>query len=124
MRVYHSPCLTDQNSSHGCPGPLGMPLLWGSREATSPVMEQIKTSLFQGVVLEELKLCQTRAVPSWQSQFALIGQTSDLPHPFTSSQVPQTFLLLWCLLMVTATPALVWGAPHGRPYLWVPKEVS
>lgn len=48
------------------------------------------TSLQQEEVLEELKLCHARAVPTWQSQFSITGQTSDLPHPFMSSQVPPT----------------------------------
>ena len=91
----------------------------------SPVTEQSKTSLLQGVVLQELKLSQARAVPAWQSQFALISQTSDLPHPFTSSEVPPNPPSL-------AVPpdgdshSLPWSGvpPLGRPHLRVLKEVS
>lgn len=68
--------------------PHAKPLLLGSRE----VMKQSETSLLQGVVLEELKLCQARAVPAWQSQFALTGQTC--PILLRAARFPQTLLLL------------------------------
>lgn len=97
------------------------PLLLGSRE----VMKQSKTSLLQGVVLEELKLCQARAVPAWQSQFALTGQTADLPHPFMSSQVPPNPPSPAVPLDGDSHPLPWCGVPRiGRPHLWVLQEVS
>lgn len=88
----------------------------------SPVMEEDKTSLLQGVVLEELKLCQARAV-TWQSKCALIGQTSHLPHPFMSTQVPPS-LPLAVPPDGHSHPLPRSGCLCGRPHLWVLKEVS
>lgn len=100
---------------------LAKPLLWESRGVASPLTEQSKTSLLQGVILGELRLCQARAAPAWESQIVLISQTSDLPHPFTSSQVPPN---LPSLVLPPDGDTLVWVALCGIPYMRVLKEVS
>jgi len=83
-------------------------------------MEQSKIFLLQGVVMEDLKLCQARAI-TWQSKSVLISQTSDLPHPFTSTQVPPDPPSLAMSPDSDSHPCPGVGALCGRPCSWVLK---
>lgn len=85
------PCLIDQNSSCGSqvwrPSPCEAFALGKQGSHVSDHRAEQDTSP-PGSGSVRAEMVQARAVPTWQSQFALIGQTSEQSHPLTSSQVP------------------------------------
>lgn len=82
MRACSSPHLMDQNSSRGSqvqrPSSCKASALEGAGKSYLQSQRKVIYFLLWGVVLEELKLCQARAVPAWQSQSALTDHSSDL----------------------------------------------